>query len=135
MPKLSNIKEFLDWLSHGNLLVQIAIAVGAGKILKGAVLKFTHIPAIWIPAIEWLGAALLLWLFLYLTKRWGISHLALQQNHSSKVLVKIGSGEFNAKEFLGSPTSAPCKATLKTTFAPLQSTAPQMIKNPSTSRF
>jgi hypothetical protein len=54
------IKEALDWVAHGKLLVDLAVAIGGAKLSKAAVVQVHRIPDVWLSPIEWLSGALVL---------------------------------------------------------------------------
>jgi hypothetical protein len=71
MPKFKNLKAFMDWVSHGKVIVDIAFAVGITKGLKALLAMFTKIPPVWLDPMEWLTVALLLWALLRFGILWG----------------------------------------------------------------
>jgi hypothetical protein len=58
------IRESLDWLAHGKLLFEIAVAIGGAKLLKAIVMQLHRVPHTWLSPIEWLSGALILFLMM-----------------------------------------------------------------------
>jgi len=58
MAKIKSLKEFLDWVAHGKLLVELAFAFAGLKAIKAILVTFTKIPVVWMSTIEWLSVSL-----------------------------------------------------------------------------
>jgi len=102
MPKFKTIKEFLDWVAHGKLLVDIVLAVAGMKGIKVLIASFTHISPELASFLEWGGAALILLLLLRFTADWGKSDKPLPQNFSSNAIMRSvphAPGNFDSVEF------------------------------------
>ena len=71
MTKLEKVKNFLDWVSHGKLIVELGFAIAGAKATKAVLASFTKIPEIWRSPIEWFSGALILGMLLYVGRNWG----------------------------------------------------------------
>lgn len=92
MPKLKEIKEALDWVAHGKLMIEIVFAVAGAKMLKTLLPQF-HVPAMWVEPIEWFGGGMLLWLLLHVTRTWGQVKAPPPQSQSATALIAGNASE------------------------------------------
>jgi hypothetical protein len=82
--------------------VDIALAAAGVTGIKVLLLKYARIPTVWLPTIEWLLFALLLWIIVSWSNSRGKSQLALMRDPSSMVLAannESREGNFDAPEF------------------------------------
>jgi hypothetical protein len=101
MLKFRNVREFLDWVAYGKLLIDLALTLAGVTAIKALLATFTKIPQIWMAPIEWLGGAILLWTLLCLTKGWGERREEKQWLTVASSAIKKENKPFNIKEFLG----------------------------------
>jgi hypothetical protein len=69
MTNFRKIKESLDWVSHGKLVVELLFMVAGMKAVKGLLMSFTKLPEIWISPIEWASAAIFLGILIAIFNR------------------------------------------------------------------
>ena len=102
MPKFKTLKEFLDWVAHGKLLVDIVLAIAGMKGIKALIATFTHIPPAWASFIEWGGAAVILLALLRFTGEWRRLEKPSPQNLNSNAMMRSlpsNPGTFDSVEF------------------------------------
>jgi hypothetical protein len=60
MSRIKQIKESLDWISHGKLIVELILAFAGKNAVKAWLMSFTNIREVWKSPIEWASAGLIL---------------------------------------------------------------------------
>lgn len=53
---IKKAKEFFDWMEHGRLVVDILVGLGAGTVVRGALVVLTHLNSVWVTPL-WLFVA------------------------------------------------------------------------------
>jgi len=102
MALLAKVKNALDWLQHGYLLVQIAVGIGVGKIAKAMLMSFSHISPIWVTPIWWLVSGLTIWLLVFFgNKRSSKKSIqeATGQDAPTTLVTTTSDPTFDAKEW------------------------------------
>jgi hypothetical protein len=64
MSEFKKLKEALDWLAHGKLILDIVLAVGGARVTKALLTTVFKVPLVWVSSAEWLVGSLILWLLL-----------------------------------------------------------------------
>lgn len=66
----SRADKFFNWLEHGYLLVQIAVAIGVGRLIRAILLSYTKLPGPYVSAIWWLSGGIALTALMVAGQRW-----------------------------------------------------------------